>query len=411
MTVHPILAALRLHKAAVLLIVLQIALTLAIIANATFIIGQHIQRMNRPTGVDEKDLIRVSQQWPAAPAGDDAAAIEQLDVLQRTDLATMRNLPDVQDVAASTSIPLLGGYTTGDITLHASRTGIAVHVAYYYGDQHLRPTLGLQLIAGRDFEANEIRHGRAHADSPVIIVSKPVADALFPSGNALGQTVYQDGNPATIVGVVERLQTPSRSDSNWAYHSVLEPMRVDDAYAGYVIRARPGREQAAMREVSKALVAVNPMRLMPEPWGGAHAFSEIRAKAYRSDRGIVLLMSVIIVILLCVTAAGIVGLTSFWVDQRTRQIGVRRALGARRIDILHYFLIENLLIAGGGALLGALFSFGLNEWLMTHYEMTRLPVTCVALGVLVMLVLGQAAVLLPARSASKVPPVVATRSV
>lgn len=410
MTVHPILAALRLHKAAVLLIVLQIALTLAIIANATFIIGQHIQRMNRPTGVDEKELIRVSQQWPAAPAGDDAASIEQLDVLQRTDLATLRNLPDVQAVAASTSIPLLGGYTTGDITLHASRTGIAVHVAYYYGDQHLRPTLGLQLIAGRDFEANEIRHGRAHADSPVIIVSKAVADALFPGGNALGQTVYQDGNPATIVGIVGRLQTPRRSDSNWAYHSVLEPLRVDDAYAGYVVRARPGRQQAAMRETRKALFAVNPIRLMPEPWAGIHAFSEIRARAYRSDRGMVLLMGAIIVILLCVTAAGIVGLTSFWVGQRTRQIGVRRALGARRIDILHYFLIENLLIAGGGALLGALFAFGLNEWLMTHYEMTRLPVTCVALGVLAMLALGQAAVLLPARRASNVPPVVATRS-
>ena len=105
------------------------------------------------------------------------------------------------------------------------------------------------------------------------------------------------------------------------------------------------------------------------------------------------------------------GLTSFWVGQRTRQIGVRRALGARRIDILHYFQLENLLIAGGGSVAGALFALGLNAWLMTHYEMTRLPVPCVALGILVMLVLGQAAVLVPARRASRVPPVVATRSV
>ena len=410
MTVHPIIAALRRHKVAVLLIVLQIALTLAIVANAIFIIGQHVQRMNRPTGADEKDLIWVLQQWPAAPAADDASSIEQLDALQRTDLATLRSLPDVQDAAASTSIPLLSGFTTGDITLHPNQQGIAVHAAYYYGDQHLRPTLGLRLIAGRDFEANEIRHGRAHADSPVIIVSKPVADALFPNGNALGQTVYQGGNPATIVGIVERLQTPRRSQSSWAFNSVLEPFRDDDSWSGYVVRARPGRAQAAIREARKALFADNPMRLMPEPSAGIHAFAEIRARAYRSDRGMVLLMSVISVILLCVTAAGIVGLTSFWVGQRTRQIGVRRALGARRVDILRHFQLENLLIAGGGAAAGALFAVGLNAWLMTHYEMTRLPVPCVALGVLVMLVLGQAAVLVPARRASRVPPVVATRS-
>lgn len=410
MSVHPILAALRRHKVAVLLNVLQIALTLAIVANALFIIGQRIERMGRPTGVDEPDLIRISQQWPSAPAGNDAATIEQLDALQRTDLATLRSLPDVQNVAASTSIPLLYGYTAGDITLDPNQKGPSVRAAYYYGDQYLRPTLGLRLIEGRDFETSEIRHGRASADSPVIIVSQPVADALFPKGNALGQTVYQDGKPSTIVGIVERLQTPKRSDSSWAYNSVLEPLRADDAYAGYVVRARPGREQAAMRDARKALFAVNPMRLMPEPWAGIHAFSEIRARAYRSDRGMALLMSVISFILLGVTASGVVGLTSFWVSQRHRQIGVRRALGARRIEILRYFQIENLLITGGGTFVGALLSVGLNQWLMTHYETARLPMLYVAVAVLAMLVLGQAAVLLPARRASNVPPVVATRS-
>ena len=63
MTLHPILAALRKHKAGVVLISLQIALTLAIVCNAIFIIGQRIERVNRPTGLDENDLLLVSQQW------------------------------------------------------------------------------------------------------------------------------------------------------------------------------------------------------------------------------------------------------------------------------------------------------------------------------------------------------------
>jgi len=408
--VYPVLVALQRHKAAVILIVLQIALTLAIVANAFFMIGHTIERMSRPTGVDEDGLIRISQKFTAQSGGDDAAMIENIDALQRTDLETLRKLPDVQDVAASTSIPQLQGDDAGDIFLDADRKGKLVRAAYYYGDEHLRATFGLHLIAGRDFVATEIQHGHGSPGSPVVIVSKPVADQLFPGGNALGQKVYQDGKPATIVGIVERLQTPMKKDSNWAFNSVIEPLRADVFWAGYVARVRPSRTAEAIREIHKALFAENPMRRMPEPSAGIHSLSEMRARAFGQERGIALLMSVICVILLSVTAAGIVGLTSLWVGQRTRQIGVRRAIGARKIDILRYFQIENLLIAGGGAAVGTLFAFGLSEWLMRHYEMMPLPPFYVAIGVVAMLVLGQAAVLVPARRASNVPPFVAARS-
>lgn len=151
------------------------------------------------------------------------------------------------------------------------------------------------------------------------------------------------------------------------------------------------------------------MRHMPEP-AGIHSLSEKRAQHFGQERGIAVLMSVICVILLSVTGAGIVGLSSLWVSQRTRQIGVRRAIGARKIDILRYFQTENLLIAGGGSVVGSLFAFSLSNWLMRHYEMMPLPPFYVAMSVAAMLVLGQAAVLVPARRASNVPPFVAARS-
>jgi putative ABC transport system permease protein len=244
-----------------------------------------------------------------------------------------------------------------------------------------------------------------------VIVSKPVAEQLFPGGNALGQKVYQDGKPATIVGIVERLQIPMSEDKNssWVFNSVIEPVRADGFWVAYVARVRPSRTAEAIREIHKALFAVNPMRHMPDG-AGIHAFSELRERHFGHERGIAVLMSVICLILLSVTAAGIVGLTSLWVGQRTRQIGVRRAIGARKIDILRYFQIENLLIAAGGAVVGSLFALGLSEWLMRHYEMMPLPPFYVAIGVVAMLVLGQAAVLVPARRASNVPPFVAARS-
>ena len=413
MSLHPTISALRRHKAGVVLIVLQIALTLAIVCNAIFLIQQRIERVSRPTGAVEDGLIRISQTWFGAPTGDDAAAVEKLDAMQRTDLATLRALPDVQDVAASTSMPLQGMIYSGNLSLNPQQAGLNVTAAYYYGDEHLRPTLGLRLIAGRDFKADEILHHTMHSDavSPVVIVSKPVADQLFPQGDALGKTIYQDGKPAVIVGIVERLQTPTTQawGSSWDYNSVLEPVRLDGASASYAVRARPGREQVAMREARKALLAVNPLRVMPESWG-IQSLSQIRGKIYRADHAMALLMTVICVILLGVTAAGIVGLTSFWVGQRRKQIGVRRALGARKADIVHYFQAENLLIAGIGVVFGALLAVLLNLWLMAHYAMPRLPSGYLLVGVLALLALGQAAVFVPARRASNVPPVVATRA-
>jgi putative ABC transport system permease protein len=415
MTLHPILAALRRHKAGVVLIALQIALTLAIVCNAVFIIGQRIERLNRPTGLNEQNLFMIEQAWVGAPSGDDADSIEKLDAMQRSDLDTLRRLPDVESVAPVNTLPLTDNSWSGGVSLKPDQKHATARTVFYMSDEQLLPTLQVRLIAGRAFNAGDIQHKgfRDTGVPPVIIVTKPLADKLFPQGNALGKTVFLDSNrPTTIIGIVERLQSSSISSwsKEFAYNSVIQPLRLDAFFARYVVRTKPGREQAAMQAARTALYAANPMRVMDED-DGVRSFAEIRAKAYSADLGMAILMGVICLILLCVTAAGIVGLTSFWVGQRHRQIGVRRALGARRIDILRYFQIENLLIAGVGVVVGVLLMVGLNMWLMTHYEMARIPALYVVTGVLAMLALGQGAVFVPARRASLVPPVVATRSV
>ncbi|MDE2315287.1 MAG: FtsX-like permease family protein, partial [Xanthomonadaceae bacterium] len=115
--------------------------------------------------------------------------------------------------------------------------------------------------------------------------------------------------------------------------------------------------------------------------------------------------------LLFVTALGIAGLANFWVQQRARSIGIRRAIGATRGDILRYFQTENFLIVGAGIVLGAALALALNLMLMTHYELPRLPLWYLPIGAAVLWMVGQLAVLSPALRAARVPPVVATRSV
>ena len=112
-----------------------------------------------------------------------------------------------------------------------------------------------------------------------------------------------------------------------------------------------------------------------------------------------------------ITALGIVGLASFWVQQRTKQIGVRRALGATKGQILAYFQTENFLLATIGIVLGMLAAYGINQVLMSKYELARLPAYYLPIGAIALWLLGQVSVLGPARRAASVPPAIATRSV
>ncbi|GLQ47676.1 ABC transporter permease [Dyella lipolytica] len=417
MSVHPMIAALRKHKAGVILIAMQIALTLAIVCNAIFIIYTRVDNVRRPSGLDEANLFLVTQQWVGAPSGDDPDSIAKLDALEREDLAALRAMPDVESVTPTNSVPLLNSSWTGSVALKpgSDLRGGTARTAFYFGDENELATLGVRLVAGRNFTAADVvnRAMRDQRQPSLVIVSKALGDKLFPKGDAVGKAVYFNGDtmPTTIVGEVERLQVPSTSSwsSGFFWDTTIAPIRLNANFSRYLIRTKPGRLEAAMRAVTPTLYKTNPMRVLDDD--SVKSFADIRSDAYRADIGMAVLMGIVCLILLAVTAAGIVGLTSFWVGQRHRQIGVRRALGARKIDILHYFQLENLLIAGIGALIGIALAIGLNMVLIKNFEMSRMPIVYVLGGLVVVLLLGQAAVFVPARRASNVPPVVATRSV
>ena len=419
-TVHPILAALRKHKAGAILIALQIALTLAIVCNALFIIGHRLERLNRPTGVQESDLFIVQQSWVNTPNESEPDAADKLDAMQLEDLAALRHTSGIASVSAINSLPLLGSAWNGFVSLdhfdsYDSANQGMVRTTFYFGDDQMFTTLGLRVIAGRAFTSADVTHKlrRDNTAPSVVVLTKPLADKLFPNGDAVGKAIYFIGSkPVVVVGVVDPVQTPSKNDSSWsnsfAYNAVLVPQRLDAGRTNYAVRAEPGRLDEAMRAARATLYSVNPMRVLDRD--SITSFATIRQDAYAGDVGMAFILSLVCLILIAVTAVGIVGMTSFWVSQRYRQIGVRRALGARKIDILHYFQIENLFIASFGVLLGIFVAFELNWWLMSHYEIDRLPTLYVLVCALLVFAIGQGAVFVPALKASKVPPMAAVRA-
>jgi putative ABC transport system permease protein len=140
------------------------------------------------------------------------------------------------------------------------------------------------------------------------------------------------------------------------------------------------------------------------------AVIEDRKQRYRADVAMSWMLVTVSVLLLLITASGIVGMASLWVIQRRKQIGVRRALGARKLDILRYFITENFLITSSGVFGGVLLGVALNQLLVSKLEMARLPIAYLAGGAGVFWLLGVLAVYGPAWRAASISPAMATRS-
>ena len=407
--IKPILVALKRHKAGTILIALQIALTLAIVCNALFIIQQRVTRLQRPTGLEESDLLTIQSRFVGVTDEDTAPLI-------RSDVLALRQVPGVEDAYATNSYPLRGGGWSTSTKIDPDAKKPLAQTTQYFVDEHALATMGAKLIAGRNFNAGEVTVADPKSLKPAaqVIVTQALAEKLFPKQSALGKSFYlaDDKAPSTIIGIVERLQVPWTGtwSENFNDNAVLLPIQLTSNFTAYLIRAKPRQLAEITKSVPAALFKNNRMRVITGE-RGVRTFATVREQAYSSDRGMAILMGVVCLVLLAITAAGIVGLTSFWVGQRRKQIGVRRALGATRRDILSYFLTENLLIGLAGVVIGAALAIGMNLWLVSHFEMARLSLIYIVAGIVLLLLLGQGAVLAPAMRASRVSPIEATRSV
>ncbi len=407
MEFRPILSAMRRNKVGAVLIAVQMAITLAILCNGLFIIEQRITLSKRPTGADEANVFVIDNQWVGNPP-DIAARLQ-------ADLAMLRSLPGVVDATASNSFPLSGGGSTDGIKLDPDQKDESALSARYLVDEHGMQALGLKLIAGRNFNADEVKDLHGYTDrtpASATIITRALAEKLFPGQDALGRSIFSVGqkNTIPIVGIIDRLQVPWVGASGWGSkfndQSMLVPYHFLSTYTHYIVRTKPGQLAVALQAAQKKLFEVNRGRVLQR----TQSLIEARKKAYQDDIGLAVILGVVCTALVAVTAFGIVGLTSYWVAQRRRQIGIRRALGASRNAIIRYFQTENLLIAAAGAAAGVALAVSLNLWMVNAFEMERLHTSYALVGAIIVLLLGQAAVLWPAMKAASIPPALATRA-
>lgn len=389
------------NKVGALLIALQIAVTMTIVINSVSIVIERDNMMQRDSGLDEADTFYVTSTGYASDYDAKSTAIE--------DLLALREMPGVVNAIQMNAIPISGGGWSMSLSTEPGDDVDDTGTAVYMVDEHGVETLDVDIIAGRNFTPNEVRwRGSAQPDWPdTVIITKALAEALFETYEAsLGQVVYiGEDEPMTIIGVIDQLQAPWVGWNNLEY-SMLSPENLGFQSVRYLIRTEDGMRDSLMPQIEEMLAARTTGRIIRN----MSTLTETRERSYRQHNAMIKILLTVIVCLTLITALGIVGLASFSVQKRVKQIGTKRALGASQTAIMRYFMVENGMISFVGVVLGSVLTIALNMALVDWFRLTPLEWFYIPIGVVSLLIVGQIAVLGPAKRAAGIAPATATRT-
>ena len=406
MDIRPVFSVLMRNKAPALLLVLQIAISLAIMLNTACVISFYYDKTHQVSGINEENALFYLQ-ITSAETSTDQQALEQENRYRQIIAA----VPGVLKLTDSTQIPFISeGYYYYLQT--SKQVSNAITVTPYSSSGSLIDVLGLRLVEGRDFVPSDAET-QAQDDkleyAQHLILSKALARALFPDATTyVGKKLWWGTTgqlvETEIVGVIEQFQMPFVQFKDSENYAVFTARHSITNAPKFIVRTTEQARQQVMKNVEAALrLAVqSPLDIKID------TVNEEHRTYYGEAVTLTWLLSSVCVLLLFITVIGIVGMTTFWVNQRTKQIGIRRALGASQRDIVSQFVIENILLNSIGIGLGSVLAIGLNEWLQNHSEYAKLPISYVVLGAAVFFALGIGAVLVPAWRASIISPSVAT---
>jgi len=402
--IGPILRALMRNKVGAALIAIQIAFTMTIIVNAISIIQERDRLMARESGLDEANSFYIDSNGFTEDFNTQVSITEDLDRIRR--------LPGVISAVQTNAIPMSGSGWSMSLQIEPGAELDGTDAAVYMVDENGIETMDLELLAGENFSPTDVRWRLpSQSDWPdKAIITQAMAEALFPDlgwQQAVGKTIYiQSDEPIIISGIVDKLQAPWVGWSSLEL-SVLTPEHPLFGSARYLIRTEPGMLDRVMPNVEELLVSTNPDRIVRN----LTSMEDRRVESYREHGAMITMLKLIMLVLTLVTALGIVGLASFSVNRRKKQIGIRRALGATQSAILRHFMVENFLISTIGVLLGAALAVGLNIVLVNQFSLTPIDWYLVPAGMITLWIVGQLAVYGPARRAATIPPATATRTV
>jgi len=392
----PILRSMRHHKGAFSLLVLEVALGFVMLTHTMIAVRYYFRLRVTPTGMPEEELV-VARRRFLHPRDVDAAR-----AAARADLAA---LGGIAPAAAVETAPLPESVTFPIVLTRPgqerSKFGWSLRAT-----PGIAAALGLSVVAGVDLEA--AHRARLPDGVTPVLLTWSGAEAMFGTiDNAVGQPVEGGSfGHGRVAGVVRDFAFRSVWVPDATASVIISDEPVTEHEVVYVMHAPAGRRAAVVDNAARALGGV------------ADADSAIVVKALDPtvtrfamlSNGAMIILSWTGFLVVAVALAGSLALASFSVAERTRQIGVRRALGANRGEIVRYFLFENLILTTFGLGLGLGLALGLNHLLRRIMVDMRLTPDEVLLSMAVFLTTGLLSALVPARRAALIPPWAATRT-
>lgn len=398
--IMPIIKTLWRNKTGPLLIVLQLSLTIAVVSNALFVVDGRIEKIERESGIAEEQIFAI---WVKRTS----AETDLQDIIAK-DIDIIRTTPGVINATPISSIPFSGSGSLSSLRKSTEPGTVDFNTAIYELTQHGLETLGTTLIEGRNFNSNDIQFFTR--DKPpehsVTIISKNIAEKIFPDESALGKTVFMGNLPLTVVGVVDRIMGPW-PESKSAYDVTLIPLFLKEDSTYYLVRTPIGERNSIMHALVEKLRAVDSSRLV----GEEKPMAQIKRDSYSADYAMIKILSFVIFLLTFVNALGIVGLTTFWVNQRRKQIGIRRALGSTKAAVIRYFMTENTLLVVFAAVVGTVIAYVNSSYMVRTLGGDLLPIKYVLITLVFLLLVTLLAAYSPVRKAAQILPVDAVSNV
>lgn len=392
------------HKAIAGLLILEFAVAFGLVGNILSIAWQRYNALHASSGIVEKGLLvaKASSTRPFAVIG--------ADVYTRA-VQSLRALPEVTNAAIINTLPFTGRdvwATEATRVAEDGGTSKVYPVSAIAGDGEMLDTLGVQLLRGRGFLAEEhAPFSPAHFNAHVAMITQSLARKMFPGENALGGMVTVDGRSLAVVGVVADVAKPTWDGSQGSHDVVLLPLTPQsDAFGrSLAVQVHGEVDASRLRGMKARLDQQNSEDIQ---WR-LTSYTMIRDRYFAFDRLASQAMLGIAVGVLVIVWAGVAGLYAFWVQQRRPQIAIRRALGAKRRDIMFLLCNESFLLALLGLALGSLVVAALNVWLINHAEVAPVSLSVLVVTAAFMFLVAQAATWAAARRVIRLDPAIAAR--
>lgn len=405
MNIKALVKALMQRRFLSFLLLVQLGLTLGLIVNSVILALDTRERLLEQTGLDLANIL-VVETMPTSSKFEDSDFYRS--VIDE-DLMRLGNLDGVNAVSPQIQLPIQeGGWNSNFQDSEADpdappKDRLLRFVSYYSTTADAAKSFGLDIIEGRDLTPADEYAGNED-EKRNILISESLAKMVYGDESAIGKL----SNRGRVVGVVkDMLNVPGREPGKQFFLFNVNPLTMHAFTQYYVLNVAPGKMESVRQQVSDVISSVNPERDIRE----IYTMEQRHAEYFSDDTGLASLFGLLCGLMLLVTAISSFAHAQFHISKQKKLIGIRRALGATRKDILLYVLSENWLMTVVGGLVGIGFVILFNILLSQQIDVSKPSISLYLIAFSVIFASSTIATWWPARQTSRIPPVIATRTV